>query len=113
MKIPFPEIGIDQTVGTQTIEAIKTFVNERPGRSIELRTIAEVTGLPGDIVKEVFWALLSLRYLKPTFMPRHKKCDAAVGLQENSVTAIENKLEEGGIPAFVCVAMKKYPTLMI
>lgn len=95
MKIHFEEIGIDQEIGDHTIKAIKAFILKHPGRSIELRTIAEDLGFPGDKVKDVFFALLSLRYLKPTFLPRHKKCNCAIGKQEQSIFDIKNKIDNG------------------
>ncbi|MCW5203375.1 hypothetical protein VU12_10595 [Desulfobulbus sp. US4] len=98
VDIPFQEINIDPEHGDAIIRAIGEYIGKHSGESISLQKIIEQTGLPGDEVKDVFFALLTLRYLKPTFMPRHILCESAIGSQKKSVEDIRNKFEAGGYP---------------
>jgi hypothetical protein len=97
--LPFHEINIDPELGGVVIRAIQESIDRRPGQAISLRAIVEQTGFPGDEVKDVFFALLTLRYLKPTFLPRHTACESVIGAQERSVEEIRNKIDDGVYPS--------------
>jgi hypothetical protein len=98
VSIPFHEIGMNPEYGDAVIRAIRDYIDAHSGESISLQKIIERTALPGDEVKDVFFALLTLRYLKPTFLPRHGICEAAIGAQERSTEEIRKKLDEGEYP---------------
>lgn len=98
VDIPFQEININPQLGDAVIRAIGDYIGNHAEESISLQKIIEHTGLPGNEVKDVFFALLTLRYLKPTFSPRHILCDSVVGPQEKSVEDIRNKFEDEKYP---------------
>jgi hypothetical protein len=99
VDIPFNEIGITPEHGKKVVQAIREFINAHPGDSVSMQKIVEKTAIPGPEVKEVFFALLTLRYLKPSFLPRHTLCETAIGLQERSVDDIQRKLDDGLYPS--------------
>lgn len=98
VTIPFHEIDIDPELGETVIRAIQLSIDSHADQAISLRAIVEQTGFPGNEVKDVFFALLTLRYLKPTFLPRHTNCKSAIGRQEKSVEEIRLKFGEGEYP---------------
>lgn len=98
MGIPFHEINIDPELGNTVVRAIGTYIQEHPGMSISLQKVIEQTGLIGEEVRDVFFTLLTLRYLKATFSPRHTACGSVIGPQEKSVADIQNKLEAREYP---------------
>lgn len=98
MDIPFHEINIDPEHGNTVARAICTYIQEHPETSISLQKVIEQTGLMGEEVRDVFFTLLTLRYLKATFSPRHTNCNSVIGPQEKSVVDIQNKLEAGEYP---------------
>lgn len=98
MNIPFHEIGINSTHGNVVVDAMIVYMDAHPGESVSLQKVIEQTGFPGEEVRDVFFALLTLRYLRATFSPRHKNCNSAIGPEEKSVAEIHRKLEEGSYP---------------
>lgn len=98
MNIPFQQIGIDPDHGKVILNAVQEYIDNHNGDKIPLQKIVESTGLPGDEIKETFFTLLTLRYLKPTFLPRHLNCETVIGQQERSVDEIRKKMEEGEYP---------------
>lgn len=98
MTIPFDDIGIDPNLGKSVVRAILDYSDTHYNDSISLQKVIEKTGLPGDEVKNVFYALLTLRYLKPTFLPRHNECGAAIGTPESSTEDIRRKFDNGDYP---------------
>lgn len=94
-EIPFEKIGINKNIGKSTVAGVRKFIYEYPNKPIDVQSIAEKVGFPGEQVKKVFYALLNLHYLKATFFPRHKQCGNAIGKQEFSVSIIREKIEHG------------------
>lgn len=98
MTIPFKDIGIDPDLGKSVVKAILDYIETHCNDQVSLQKIIEQTGFPGDEVKGVFYVLLTLRYLKPTFLPRHHDCESAIGGQEFSIVDIRRKFENGDYP---------------
>lgn len=98
MIIPFHEIDIDPEIGKAVVRAIQEYIDTHTEESISLQKIVEQTGFPGNEVKDVFFALLTLRHLKPAFLPRHGQCEATIGGQERSLEEIRRKIDEGEYP---------------
>ena len=80
MNIPFSEININPEHGLAIIKAIRFYEANHVGQPISLQKVVEYTGFSGHEVKDVFFALLTLRHLKPTFQPRHNRCEC-IGLR--------------------------------
>ena len=90
-RVPFQDIGIEQNVGERVVRSIDSFLSKCPNRPIDIRTVSDAVGVSGTTVKRVFYALLTLRLLKATFIPRHRTCGYQVGGQERSVEVIWKK----------------------
>ncbi len=101
--IPFENIGIEQEDGERVVRAINDFIAEHPNESIDIQTISQASRVLGVIVKRVFYALLSLRWLKATFIPRHRVCGSVVDKQAQSVHAILQKADNGDLHCVHCI----------
>ncbi|MBN2267223.1 MAG: hypothetical protein JW725_02675 [Candidatus Babeliaceae bacterium] len=100
--IPFHEISIDPDVGERVVGVINHFISKSPDKSIDIQKVSEVVGFPGTIVKPVFYALLGLRLLKATFLPRHRVCGKIIGSQMRSVEQILDKAKNEGYFCIHC-----------
>lgn len=94
-RIPYEEAGIDEASGIKVSLAIDRILNEWPDRPIDVQKVSESSGVPGGIVKRVFYLFLALRLLKATFLPRHRACDRVIGDWESSVEMINDKARTG------------------
>ena len=94
-QIPFQEAVIEPTTGEKILGEVVRLMSERPDKSIDIQEVSELSGLPGSLVKEVFYLLLAFREFKATFIPRHRNCDSPIGSQETSVEKIRRKAEAG------------------
>jgi hypothetical protein len=93
--VPWQGTGIDESTGKRVVAAIEHLIAANPNVAIDIQKVSEAVGLPGNIVKSVFYILLSQRELKATFIPRHRFCGRVIGEQENSVEMIHDKAENG------------------
>ncbi len=94
-KIQYQEAGIDTAAGERVAREIAHLAKDRPDKSIDIQQVSELSGLPGETVKQVFYLLLALRLLKATFFPRHRACGRPIGDQEMSVERIQEKARNG------------------
>ena len=92
--IHFQDIGIEQKIGELVIEGVHRFMSDHPDEAIDIRNISEAVGYPGETVKRVLYVLLGLRFLKASFLPRHRICGRVIGGQEMSVETIQEKATE-------------------
>lgn len=108
-RIPFKDIGIPPDVGECTADAIQHLLSERPNAPIDVQSISDKTGYLGPVVRKVLYALLALRMLKATFLPRHRACGHIIGGQEHSVELIRQKAREGHYVCFHCFERAEGP----
>jgi hypothetical protein len=94
-NLPYQEIGIDKAAGERVSREIGRLAKEYPGKSINVQQVSELSGLPGNTVKQVFYLLLGLRLLKATFFPRHRACGRPIGEEETSVEKIKENANQG------------------
>jgi hypothetical protein len=94
-NLPYREAGIDETAGRTVSGQIVRLAREYPGKPINVQKISELSGVSGELVKEIFYLLLGLRFLKATFFPRHRKCGKPIGQEETSVETIREKANAG------------------
>jgi hypothetical protein len=92
--IHFQTIGIDQKIGELVLEGVDRFISHHPNEAIDIREISEAVGYSGETVKRVLYLLLSLRFLKASFLPRHRICGRVIGEQEISAEVIQEKATE-------------------
>jgi hypothetical protein len=94
-NLPYREAGIDEMAGEKVSKEIARVAEERPGKTIDVQKICELSGVSGEIVKQVFYLLLGFRLLKATFFPRHRNCERVIGQEEPSVKTIKQKANAG------------------
>jgi hypothetical protein len=94
-NLPFREAGIDEMAGKKVSKEIARVAEECPGKTIDVQRICELSGVPGEVVKQVFYLLLAFRLLKATFIPRHHNCGRVIGQEEPSVETIKQKANAG------------------
>lgn len=91
----FRSAGIEKEQSDRVLDSICIFTSRKPKKSIELKYISELSGVPLRIVKEVFYLLLNAKKLSATYVPRHKKCGKPIGKEEKSPNIIYKNIDNG------------------
>lgn len=91
-RLPFHLLGIEPQIGYRVIDIVDKLTFLNPNTPLSIQKISQQSGYNAEDIKNIFYLLLSIKKIKATFLPRHKKCDQPVGEPEKSSEIIFEKI---------------------